>query len=1078
MSNGKLRNVKLALMCLLLIATSIYGCAQTATGEIVGRVSDINGAVIVGAKVTATEVGTGRVANTTSNAEGNFQFPLLQPGKYEVVAGAPGMAKSLVRVEVLLGAHQSVNFQLKPGAAETVVEVSGEAPVIDTTGSELKANIDPKQMSELPLNGRTFASLAVLAPGVRPVGSFDPTKSRIGTVSIGGSTGRNFNLTVDGGDNKDNIVGGFLQNYTTEGIQEFVINTNKFGADTGKSGGGVVTIATKGGTNSLHGGAFVFARNRNLNAMDYFTAHQSDPKKAPFDRQNYGGSISGPLKKDKLFFFAAVEHTHEMSSVAQTPEALQTLTDFVQLRQAAPLGISELQNLPISLKPAIPVPFLDTQFQGRADWNINSNNTLFVRYAQQNNHLQNDQLTGWADISNGATTINDLNSILGNWTRTISPTMVNQFVFQFSHFYNGMLATPVGNNIAELCFNSGACLGMGENVPQTTTQNKFQFHDDFLWHRGNHSLKFGFQDIYTRDVGGTIAYDVSPWVYLRCDPADILYNIGQVNSGGSPDPSVCHGATSLDSPGTVRQIGLAGGNPSYMQHNIHQVSYYAQDDWKITPHLTLNLGVRNDVDFALVPTDNQVHNRAVELLTAIGMNPGLPKTDLNNWAPRVGFAWDPTGKGRWVLRGGFGLFYDQLFTNTILHATQQANPDVYSVLYQVRYGSGAMGVTNGLNDAIAAVGQWPITSAPDLPYGSRGRYISKGFQTPYSQQFTIGTQIELSKNMSLAVDYIHTLDLHQFAARDVNPAVDGSGDSRILNSVMDPLFGCRNPADGTTTVANCSLGGMQHKMGRITEAGSNSRSRYDALTFNFKRQFSNRFTFGASYVLSRSLTYGGQAYDWGNESQGIYPGLTGWQSQLKGIIGPQNFGYASEDERHRVVLNSIVNIKGGFTVSGIVQLSSARPYTMLADDDINGDGVFNDVYSNIVTKDPTFDPIWGGDSRYAIRSKNQLRGDPYYQTDLRVQKTFSFRDRLKVSLVADMFNLFNTTNFGNSFQGYADALGIDVPTTLYDCSASSCTFPTAKQLPRDPTALFGGGVGGAGTVGIPFQAQLGLRISF
>lgn len=1105
------RRACIIVICAVLMS-SLCALAQTATGEIVGKVTDLQGAVVVGATVTATDIGTGRVRTTTTNTEGFYDFPLLPPGNYQVAAESAKMAKSIMKVELLLGAKPTVNISLKPAGTTTVVEVSGEAPAIETTNSELKSNIDSRQMADMPLNGRTFASLAVLAPEVRPVGSFDPTKSRIGTVSIGGSTGRNFNLTVDGGDNKDNIVGGFLQNYTTEGIQEFVIDTHKFGADTGKSSGGVVTIATKGGSNSLHGGAFFFLRNRNLNAMDFFTKNpnstdpatgnpvpcppcftsalepgQEKPYKANFDKQNYGGSFSGPFIKDKLFFFTSIEHQKEMSSVAQVGDAVDSLKDFVALRALAPTRYAEIQDLPVNLNPSIPVPFLDTQFQGRVDWNMSTNHQLFVRYAQQNNHLENDQLTGWADISNGATTVNDLNSVLANWTATLGPTKLNQFVFQYSHFYNGMLPSKTGLDTTEICFNGGACIGQNENVPQTTTQNKYQFRDDFSWRAGKHALKFGVQNVYTPDVGGTIAYDVTPWVYLYCSSSELLANAtGQTVHGYAPGG--CNGAKSIDDPGVVQNVGLAGGNPSYMEHNIHQISYYFQDDWKVTPRLTLNLGVRNDIDFGMMPTDQQRNNRALKVLNAIGINTGIPRTDTNNWAPRFGFAWDVTGKGNWVVRGGYGWFFDQIFLNTLLQSIPQANPDVFGVLYDNSSyepeGQLAIGVSDALDDVVNAVGMWPLLHMPDLPYGARGRYFNPDFQTPFSQQFTIGTQMEVGKQMTLSVDYVHSLGLHEFAQRDVNPQQNGTNASRILFPLMDPVYGCQQndgsivyPSAGETT---CS--GL-HKMHRFSEMVSNSRSRYDSLTFNLKRRFSDRFTFGASYVLARALTYGGQASDWGNFAQGIYPGLTGWQTQLRGIIGPQNFGYASADERHRVVLNGIVELPGGFTVSGIVQLSSGRPYTMYSDGDNNGDGVANDVYSNILSFDDVYDPKGYGDSRYSILKNNQLRGDPYYQTDLRVQKTFKAGERFKISVVADMFNVFNRVNFGSNFENYSDSFGpqqVDVPATVSDCpgGVAPCTFPLAKRLPRKPTALFGGGLGGAGTIGIPFQAQLGLRISF
>src|SRR4051812_17979450 len=314
-------NKKLAVSFLVFVLVLTLGglsaFAQTATGEILGRVTDQQGAVVSGANVTVKETTTGRTRTTTTNNDGDYAFPLLPAGSYEVTVDTPNMSKGVANVQVLLGSRKDVNFALKAAAAGTTVEVTGDAPLVETSNSELKTNIDTKQIETLPIQDRNFASLATLSPNVRPVASFDPTKLRTGNVSVNGNSGRGMNLTVDGGENKDNVVGGFLQNYTTEGIQEFVVDAHRFGADTGKSAGGVLTIATKGGTNSLHGSFFGFLRNKHIRARFFFpanpnggnapdTARRGTPtcppcfvgpanEKPPFQRLNWGGSLGGPI---------------------------------------------------------------------------------------------------------------------------------------------------------------------------------------------------------------------------------------------------------------------------------------------------------------------------------------------------------------------------------------------------------------------------------------------------------------------------------------------------------------------------------------------------------------------------------------------------------------------------------------------------------------------------------------------------------------------------------------------------------------------------------------------------------------
>jgi hypothetical protein len=295
---------------------------------------------------------------------------------------------------------------------------------------------------------------------------------------------------------------------------------------------------------------------------------------------------------------------------------------------------------------------------------------------------------------------------------------------------------------------------------------------------------------------------------------------------------------------------------------------------------------------------------------------------------------------------------------------------------------------------------------------------------------------------------------------------------------MDTEFGCK---DVTQNFVPCGPG-VLHRLHSVRRAETNGKSRYDSLTIELKRRFANRFQFGASYVYSKARAIAGQAADFGNRSQGICPGCVDPQeSAVKGTNAPQNYGYSSSDERHRFVFNGIVELPWGFRFSAVVQASSARPYNLLAGRDINGDGVNNDYYSNVVTGDPIFDPLGRGDARFAVKPMTK-RGDAYYQTNLRVEDVIKLGERFRLEVIADLFNVFNTVNFGNSFESNMRSIGYGTTVPgAGNCptfGVTPCVYATDQEQFRKPTGLFGGGFGGAGTVGIPFQAQLGLRIRF
>jgi Carboxypeptidase regulatory-like domain/TonB dependent receptor len=1012
MSSGKVkRAVSSVLAAVLLTATALLpassALAQTAsTGVITGVVQNEKGEVVANATVRAVNTGTNATREVKASGEGVYEITQLPPGNYRVEAEAQGFSKAVTdNVTVNVLERTTVNPTLKVGAVTETVNVTAEnQPLVETSKTDVSGVIDQKRLENLPVNGRSFASLAILIPGATLEPSFDPTKARVGTFSVGGSTGRNLNITVDGGDNKDNAVGGILQNFSMEGIQEFALSTQRFSAANGRSGGALLSVVSKSGTNELHGSIFGFFRDDKLNANapallakanPLLFPNSSDAVKPPFSRQQFGGSIGGPIKKDKAFFFGTVEHTRERGN------SIVPGSDQADIALLEPFGYQAVRFLP--------QPYNDTVYTIKGDFKLNSKHTLVTRFAGQNNNGLNDQagfLVVRTDLSGGNKTLNTLYSFLANETWVVNTRTVNQFIYQYSTFDNQILATT---NLPLLVFPNGISVGRNGNVPQETIQKKHQFRDDLTYNRGNHGFKFGGDFVWEPTLGGIFAFNSAPEYDFNFDIRDILTDPADFPQG-------------LNTPGTVADILLSGGDPSFnLRDGAKQFAWYVQDDWKVTPRFTLNIGVRYDVDLGFFDSGHQANNRALRALQIIGSPYGrVAQDDKNNYSPRIGFAWDLKGNAKSVLRGGYGIYYDQSFLNVPLFAIQQANPEIYATF---------------LNDADGLSLSSPPPTVPrplvnPLP-GTRGRIIDPNFESPYTQQWNMGYAQELGKNMALEFDYVHILGLHEFTGLDINPKIGPLINAQrtttsSLPRVLSPLFAAHAAeliaAFGTAT-----------PFARITAAQSVGRSRYDAFTVSFRRRYANKFQLNAHYTYSKARAWFGLAGDFGNQPQNVF---NEWDPT-------ENFGPTDADERHRFVFSGIFDLKWGFQLAPIFQAASPRPYSVFPSCgcDINRDGVTVDRDSR------------DGNDQHHL-PPNTLRGDNFSQLNVRVSKFFNFGEQKKLGLFFEAFNVFNTANFGNSFQNTTGEPDFGKPINFF------------------------GATGFSEPIGIPFQAQLGVRFQF
>ncbi len=1034
---------------MVLLSSSAFA-QVTASGALSGTVVDKNGAVIKGATVTATNKATGQTRTASTGDSGEYKIDLLPAGRYDIKVNASGFADATSEnVELLVGQTNGLNFTMNPGGVTgTVTVTSGETELVNREKTDISLNITPRDVQDLPLNGRDLANLAYLAPGVKPVDSYDPTKNRIAIFGINGSSGRNVNVTVNGIDNKDNTVGGPVMQFPLESIQEFVISTQRFSAVNGRSEGGAVNVVTKSGSRDFHGSAFFQLRDKKLNALEVDpTTGQKVTTKPPFNRKIYGGSIGGPLYlprfgeggdsvykgKRRTFFFFAFERQKEATSIPVVADA------FAEL-----LLVTSLGAVP---SPIIPLPYEDTRVNVRIDHTFNSKHSMFVSYSDQKNLGENDQSGNRNDLTEGNFTKNRLQ--LGNFTlnSALSNTVVNAATVGYQ-YWNNLIDTNA--KVPLFTFPTGISFGTNANVPQQSYQQKYQFKDDLSITRGNHTFRTGFDYVWERKLGGFFEFNPTLELDFNDKPSVILSDKATYPNGFS-------------TPGAVGGMTATAGNPYFdLPGGAKMFGVYLQDDWKFRRNLTLNLGMRWDKDFNLIGTQAQAKSRTYLELKAINhpLAASLPHDDNKNFSPRFGFAWDMGGNGRNIVRGGYGLYFGQTFLNIPLFMIQQQNPTIFVSVFSLSSSDPCPpSCVPGTNIALAnwRFGIDPLPTIPppptQLPANSTGRIMDPTYRNPYTQQWNIGYAHQLNSYSVLEVDFVHVLALRESKTLNVNPIrrfiLDASG-NEITSRPLTAAFA----AAGVPV------------LGRIDDEASVGRSRYDGLNISYRRRLHNKISVNATYTLSRALAYNGNAAAFRNRASDHFDYFGRWD------LGP-----VPNDTRHRFSMGSVINLPKGFQIAPIMQLESARAYTAFYDTDVLGQGAGRgNTHAIVFTNNPTDlkatltafgdptsatstsarkfrDCLRSGQCQFA--SFDNLRGQSFFQLDARVTKNFKFKEHHNLATFIQFFDLTNRANFGNNFSG-----------NLRPGQASSFEKPIAFITPSGVTLPHA------------FTAEIGVRYSF
>src|SRR6266849_1174312 len=963
---------------LLYCAGALAAPAQEFRGALRGVVQDAGGGRVPAAKIIVRAVESSFQREIASDSRGEFRIDNLLPVTYRVKVQANGFAEAYSNVKIIVSSVQEITVTLKPQPVQQTITLDLDPPgsittqPIDSSTAVHQTIITSQDLESIPLAARSFANIAYLAPGTEPLEPSDPTKARITAVSTGGSSGLNNDLTVDGADNTDDWIGGFLQNFSPEAIEEFAIRTAQEDADTGRTTSASVVITTKSGTNFWHGSAAFYGRAADLNARFPIDNPAPDPKQ-PFSRQNYLATLGGPALKDKLWFFSSFEYVRENASIAYSPASQAEFNALAQLAAAGLIHDSSTGTAitQIDVPKNIPVPFRDYLANARLDWDQSYKSHWFLRASTDSTITRNALVQQAALPSTGATSHNNYFSLVAGHQCTFDPYWLGAFVFNASGLHltatrNSNLGFALDFPFTSTRTTISGLETFGDNqfvtpvtaFPVLRNQEKYQFRYDVTHTDGRHATRFGINFIHEPVLSGALAATAETVLAYSNEPSFYAAN-----------PSLFYFSIKCAAPvpADVSCSAAPAGDGSFSQ-SVQRLGIYAQDSWRIIPHLTISYGLRYDTTFGLFNASG--HNQSVNpALAGNGIVTGIPHDYHKAFAPRLGVAYGFGSSGNTVLRGGVGLYFNDL-------------------------------AQNGWVEAFNAVNDFNIKNA-----SGPASLIDPNYHTPYALHATAGVQHAFNANWILSADYTLETGMHGYRRYDFP---------------------------------------------NVSVFRTDNRSIYKSLALHLQGNVSRRLNLVANYTLSSAKTWGcqiGELFDYVN-----------------GVCDPFNafaqgdYGPSGEDVRHRFVLVGTVHALDGFDVTFLSQAETARPITLTTP---AGDrAVINGVKSTL----------------------DQFRGTPYIQTDLRVSRPIRFHERWSLTPFVEFFNLFNRNNPGNNYVGNISALPVPVNnlanvTAL--CPDPTCSVPvtSGKQL-LVPAGALGDFFGPGTTVGIPFAAQVGVKLTF
>ncbi len=1005
----------------LTLAVSAFAKSQATTGNIEGRVLDPKDAAVPGAPVTAINQQTGLEKSTTTNGEGGFSIILLPPGVYTVRSTASGFAPIEVKdVTVNVGGKTPLDLKLSVGSASGSVTVNSEAAGIETTLTSVSTTINSRAIENLPVNGRNYLDFATLTPGVIR------DQNREGDLSVGGQKGTLNNLQVDGADNNNTFFGQAFgrtgvrppYQFSEESVLEFQVNQNGFSAEFGRAGGAVINVVTKSGTNDFHGGGFEYFRDESLNAQTpQLKASQFQRglpnKRPPLQINQFGARLGGPIKHNKAFFFFTYDGQRQ-----QLPNFLDPPNFFTQPANIQALLLPKLNTYQINRNQDV--------FMGKGDISLNKNNQLSLRLNHQNFTGKNNEFTSSLGAEeHSGDSLAKTTTFSGSLISTVSTSVTNEFRFQLAKDREPGTANS-SDPEAQINTGSGFLLiGRNNFSPRETTIKRWQLIDNISLLHGRHNFKTGV------DVNVDRIFNFFPGFFNG------QYTFTSYANFAANTPS----AFSQNFAGT----GTTGATT---HPDSKDFALFFQDDIRVTPKLTLNLGLRYDKQFMARPP---VQNPDAALLAA-GLDTSRQPNDSNNIGPRAGFSYAPNEKT--VIRGGYGIFFGR--TTAIMLGTTHSNN-----------GINILGVTVSCTAVPNLCPTYPniFASLPAaLPNAPNLFLFAKNYQQPYVQQGRLGIEREIMKNTTLSVTYLYFRGVHLSRTRDINlfapvatPAVDAvTGQTFTVQRFPGATFNATLPIRPFP------------QYNRIDLFESSANSRYHGLAIQGRRRFSPTHLVpffegsGSEFLLSYTLS---KAEDDKPDQTSVVPGGGDDSKVAENPFDLRNeWSYSDADQRHRLVLSSIIEIGkikstnkvlralfNDYTVSGITQLQSGFAYSAQIGADINRDGNSRD-------------------DRVPGLARNRFHTPAVYQTDARITRTIRTSETTKLRLILEGFNIWNRANTGLApGGGYFSFVNIN-QYRGFTANANN----TLTLLPALPATAFGL----PRSINTPRQLQLAIKFDF